>query len=245
VAKDQGLAAPGTKAGLPVPAYVFPPADEADEEGIVAVGGDLAPATLLEAYRSGMFPMPLDPASSGRTLIAWWSPDPRGIIPIDGLHVSRSLRRSLKHYEVSVDAAFDAVVAGCADPRRPSGWITPEIRAAYGRLHELGWAHSVETWDTESGSLVGGVYGVAIGGLFAGESMFSTSTDASKVALVALVELLREDDRSGPVPPCRVLDVQWATRHLRTLGAVELPRRRYLDLLHQALDLPCPRAFAC
>lgn len=244
MAQDRGPEAPEGRRGLPPSAYVFPPVETADEDGVVAVGGDLEPATLLEAYRNGIFPMPADPSGrGGHPLIAWWSPDPRGIVPLDGLRVSRSLRRSRRRYEVSLDAAFDSVVARCADPTRPAGWITPEIQAAYGRLHELGWAHSVETWDRATGRLVGGLYGVAIGGLFAGESMFSTCTDASKVALVALVELLSEDDVPGGGGPGRVLDVQWATDHLQTLGAVNVRRSRYLDQLRQALELPAPSAF--
>jgi leucyl/phenylalanyl-tRNA--protein transferase len=132
---------------------------------------------------------------------------------------------------VRVDTAFDAVVAGCADPGRTGRWITPEVAAAYGSLHRLGWAHSVETW--VDGELVGGLYGVAVGGLFAGESMFSRATDASKVALVALVELLRADG-----DPRRLLDVQWRTDHLASLGVVEVPRAEYLRRLERALDAP-------
>lgn len=230
--------------GLPQCEYVFPPVDVADEDGVVAVGGDLEPATLLEAYRSGMFPMPVDPPAGKSDLIAWWSPDPRGVIPLDGLRVSRSLRRSMRRYEVTVDVAFDAVVKSCADPARPSGWITSEIETAYSRLHRLGWAHSVETWVPETGALVGGLYGVTIGGFFAGESMFSTRVDASKVALVRLVELLSEGDASTQGLPGRLLDVQWATSHLQRLGAVAVQRENYLGLLRHALELSSPPAFA-
>ena len=145
--------------------------------------------------------------------MAWWSPDPRGVLPLDGLRVSRSLRRSLRRYEVRVDTAFAEVVAGCADPARPGGWITADIASAYLRLHELGWAHSVEAWDEDG--LAGGLYGVAIGGLFAGESMFSRRTDASKVALVGAGR-----DPPGRRRRGRLLDVQWATAHL------DEPRRR-------------------
>ncbi|MGE3620110.1 MAG: leucyl/phenylalanyl-tRNA--protein transferase [Acidimicrobiia bacterium] len=206
----------------------FPPVEVADEDGIVGVGADLAPSTLLAAYRAGIFPMHVQ-----RSTLAWWSPDPRGILPLDGLVVSRSLRRSARRFEVRVDTAFDEVVAACADPGRSGGWITAEIRAAYGELHRLGWAHSVEAWDGDG--LAGGLYGVAIGGLFAGESMFHRRTDASKVALVGLVGLLRADGVEG-----RLLDVQWATPHLRSLGVVEVPRARYLALLARALELPAP-----
>jgi leucyl/phenylalanyl-tRNA---protein transferase len=216
--------------------YAFPRAEQADETGVVAVGGDLAPGTLLAAYRNGLFPMPY--GRHGELL--WWSPDPRGVVPIEGLRVSRSLRRSCRRYEVRIDTAFAAVVEACADPRRPDGWITPDIRDAYVRLHELGWAHSVEAWDPTEDRLVGGLYGIAIGGLFAGESMFHHATDASKVALVGLVQLMQEAGAAGG----RVLDVQWVTRHLATLGAVDVARRKYLERLRFALRLPLPPAFA-
>ncbi len=209
----------------------LPEPDAADEHGVAGIGGDLEPGTVLHAYRTGLFPMHVD---GGRTL-GWWSPDPRGVLPLESLKVSRSLRTSCRRYEVRVDTAFDEVVAACADPGRPSGWITDDIRAAYRRLHEMGWAHSVETYDGDR--LVGGLYGVSIGGLFAGESMFHRATDASKVALVALVEILREDDVG------RLLDVQWTTDHLVSLGAVDVPRADYLARLGPALALPVPTAF--
>jgi leucyl/phenylalanyl-tRNA--protein transferase len=197
----------------------------ADRNGLVAVGADLEPGTVLAAYRSGIFPMPVRKRTLG-----WWSPDPRGILPLDGLRVSRSLRRSCARYEVRVDTAFDAVIDACADPRRPHGWIDPRIRSAYRALHELGWVHSVETW-TPDGELVGGLYGVSIGGLFAGESMFHHQTDASKVALVHLVSLLRDQGAS-------LLDVQWRTDHLATLGVFEVPREDYLERLAVAIARP-------
>lgn len=198
------------------------------------MGADLAPGTLLAAYRRGLFPMPVDDVDGP---LGWWSPDPRGVIPLDGLRISRSLRRSMRRYSVRVDTAFDDVVTACALPSRSGAWITPEIRAAYGLLHELGWAHSVEAW-TPEGQLAGGLYGVGIGGLFAGESMFSAGKDASKVALVRLVELLTGDDLPG-----RLLDVQWCTEHLASLGCVPIARRRYLRVLQRALLLPPPPAF--
>ena len=207
--------------------WQFPPATSADEHGLVGIGADLEPGTLLSAYRHGLFPMPL----SGRRPIGWWSPDPRGILPLDGLRVTRSLRRSLRRYEIHVDRAFDEVVAACADPGRDGGWITPEIRVAYGRLHRLGWAHSVEAWDVATGELAGGLYGVHVDGLFAGESMFHRGTDASKVALVGLVERLRA------IGAC-LLDVQWLTPHLASLGAVEVPRAEYLERLAVAVRTP-------
>jgi leucyl/phenylalanyl-tRNA---protein transferase len=210
----------------PATRWRLPPATEADAAGVVGVGADLAPGTLLAAYRSGLFPMPI---GSGRK-IAWWSPDPRGILPLDGLRVSRSLRQSCRRHEVRVDTEFEAVVRACADPRRDGGWINPAILAAYTELHRLGWAHSVETWD-DHGELVGGLYGVAIGGLFAGESMFHRARDASKVALVALVAQLQA---SGG----RLLDVQWSTSHLASLGVVEVARPVYLGLLAEAVAEP-------
>jgi len=200
-------------------------------EDLVAVGADLAPGTLLAAYRSGMFPMGLGEA--GAAPIGWWSPDPRGVLPLEGLRVSRSLRAACRRFEVRVDAAFADVVRGCADPARRGAWITEEIAQAYQRLHDLGWAHSVECW--RDGRLAGGVYGVGIGGLFAGESMFHAERDASKVALVALVDLLRADgDRR------RLLDVQWSTPHLAGLGVVEISRRDYLERLSAAVSSPTP-----
>ena len=162
--------------------WILPPADNVADAEIAGVGGDLAPGTLLAAYRQGLFPMRLRP----RGPIGWWSPDPRGIIPIDGLRVSRSLRRSCRRFDVKVDTAFEQVMRGCADPRRPHGWIDKKFIAAYTELHHLGWAHSVETWQTDAegeSALVGGLYGVAIGSLFAAESKFHRVADASKVAL--------------------------------------------------------------
>jgi leucyl/phenylalanyl-tRNA--protein transferase len=208
-----------------------PPPVDMDGE-IVATGGDLEPGTILAAYRAAQFPMPLD----GRVL-AWWSPDPRGVLPLDGLKVSRSLRKSCGRYRVTVDASFRDVIAACADRRRPGAWISSPVRKAYVRLHELGWAHSVEAW-LPDGTRAGGLYGIAIGGLFAGESMFHRSTDASKVALVALVELL-SDGQAG-----RLLDVQWQTPHLATLGVVEITRAEYHRRLDTALGLPLPAAFS-
>lgn len=172
--------------------------------------------------------------------MAWWSPDPRGIIPISGLRVSRSLRRSCARYKIRVDTAFPTVIDACADRRRDGAWISDEIRTAYVRLHELGWAHSVEAWSPD-GALAGGLYGVALNGLFAGESMFHRARDASKVALVALIRYLRDDGADGAG---RLLDVQWRTPHLATLGAVEIPAARYIELLHDALKLALPPAFS-
>jgi leucyl/phenylalanyl-tRNA--protein transferase len=189
-------------------------------DDLVAVGGDLEPATLIAAYSRGLFPMP-----AGRKL-AWFSPDPRGIIPLDGFHMSRSLRRAIPRFEVRVNTAFVDVMRGCADRRRPHGWIDASFLAAYTRLHEVGYAHSVEVW--RDGDLAGGLYGVRIDRFFAGESMFHRVTDASKVACWATVELLRLDG-------VLLFDVQWTTPHLVSLGAVDITRDEYLRRLDAAL----------
>jgi len=208
-------------------AWNFPPVEAAGDDGLLALGADLEPATLLTAYRAGIFPMPL----TGVREMAWFSPDPRGTIPLGELHVSRSLRRSIRRFQPTYDRAFADVIAGCADRRRRGGWITPAIRAAYTRLRALGWAHSVEVWDAD-GVLAGGLYGVEIGGLFAAESKFHVRTDASKVALVALVRRLEEAGGE------RLLDVQWTTPHLAALGARDVARPEYLRRLAAALETP-------
>ena len=209
-------------ARLPACRFRFPDPEAADAEGLVASGGDLEPATVVAAYRAGIFPWPLD----AETLL-WWSPDPRAVLPLDALHVSRRLARTVRtgRFRLTVNAAFGAVVDGCAD--RAETWITPAIRAAYGRLHALGWAHSVEVWTAE-GALAGGLYGVAVGGLFAAESMFHRVRDASKVALVALVEHAR---RRG----IALIDVQVATPHLARLGVQTISRHEYLARLPRVL----------
>jgi len=197
---------------------------------LVAYGADLAPGTLLAAYRAGVFPMPLP----DRGTLGWFSPAERAILPLDGLRVTRSMRQSGRRFEVTVDRAFADVVRGCADPSRDGGWIDQPVSAAYGLLHELGWAHSIEVWAGD-GELAGGLYGVAIGGLFCGESMFHRQRDASKVALMSLVDLLRQDGE-----PARLIDVQWATPHLSSLGVVVVGRSAYLRLLARALTVPLP-----
>lgn len=205
--------------------WAFPdPAQALDD--LVAMGADLEPGTLLAAYRAGLFPMPGD---RPRDPLPWFSPVRRGVLPLDALRVSHSLRKSVRRFEVRVDTAFDRVVAACADPRRDGGWIDARIRQAYGDLHRLGWAHSVESW--RDGELVGGLYGVAVGGLFAGESMFHRATDASKVALVGLVDRMRAGGGT-------LLDVQWRTDHLASLGVVEVPRADYLRLAREAVEQP-------
>jgi leucyl/phenylalanyl-tRNA--protein transferase len=206
-----------------LPRWSFPPASAWPAQDVIAAGGDLSPSTLITAYRSGLFPMTLEELGGA---IAWWSPDPRGILPLDNLRVTRSLRQSARRYEIRVDTCFGEVIRACGDPSRESGWITPAFVEAYTELHRLGWAHSIEVFDG-SGQLAGGLYGVRVNGLFAGESMFYTQRDASKVALVALVGLMRDSGMT-------LLDVQWHTPHLASLGATEVPRERYLELLADA-----------
>jgi leucyl/phenylalanyl-tRNA--protein transferase len=210
----------------PPPAWAMPNIDPAGTEELVFVGGDLSPGGLLAAYRLGAFPMPY------RGDLAWWCPARRGVIPLDGLLVGRSLRKSCERFEVRIDTAFDDVMVACADPNREPPWITAEVREAYGELHRLGWAHSVETFSPD-GELVGGLYGVCIGGMFGGESMFHRATDASKVALVSLVGRLRDGGAT-------LLDVQWSTPHLASLGAIEITRAEYLERLRVAIQLRSP-----
>lgn len=205
----------------------FPDVGVADESGVVAAGADLEPGTLLAAYRRGIFPMRLGDGGP----LGWWSPDPRGVLPLDGLEVSRSLRRSAKRFTTTVDTDFETVMRACGDPRgRTGGWIDDTFIDAYSTLHRMGWAHSVETRNA-AGEIVGGLYGVGIGGFFAGESMYHRETDASKVALMSLVDILR----SGGA---ELLDVQWRTDHLATLGAVEISRAEYMRRLTSAVVRP-------
>lgn len=208
----------------------FPDPAGAGEDGLVGIGADLEPSTLVDAYRRGIFPWPHPGAP-----LPWFSPDPRGVIPLDGVAVSRSLRARLRNsgWETTVDRAFAAVLAGCAD--RPGGlleggtWITAPMRTAYQHLHDLGHAHSLEVW--AGGELVGGLYGVGVGGVFTGESMFHLASDASKVALVDLTARLTE---AG----ARLIDVQMVTPHLASLGARDLPRAEFLALLAEVRDDP-------
>jgi leucyl/phenylalanyl-tRNA--protein transferase len=229
----------------PVPPcqWTFPSADEMPEADLVATGADLAPSTLIGAYRRGMFPMPLNEPRSGsfssplrgalnsrrrEGVMGWWSPVERGVLVPDELRVSRSLRRSTRRWAVTVDQSFADVVTQCAVQPRRGAWISAGILEAYVLLHELGWAHSVEARD-DTGRLVGGLYGVRVGRLFAGESMFHLERDASKVALVHLASLMSGD---GP----SLIDVQWATPHLESLGVVTVPRREYLRRLPSLVD---------
>jgi leucyl/phenylalanyl-tRNA---protein transferase len=206
------------------PRWRFPPPAEWSEQDLIGAGADLEPSTLVGAYRRGIFPMEVTGLPG---VVGWWSPDPRGILPLDRLRVTRSLRQSSKHFEVRVDTCFERVMRGCADPSREDGWITEPFIAGYTRLHELGWAHSIEVFD-RAGELAGGLYGVRVEGLFAGESMFHRQRDASKVALVALVELMRTTGMT-------LLDVQWCTGHLASLGAIDISRREYLARLAEAV----------
>jgi leucyl/phenylalanyl-tRNA---protein transferase len=221
----------------PATDWTFPDPSVWPDDDLVGVGADLQPGTVLAAYRQGLFPMPV--THRRRSVLAWWSPDPRGVLPLDGLRVSRSLRASARRFEVRVDTAVEEVMQRCADPRRPHGWISPQMLGAYRDLHRLGWVHSVEAW-TLDGRLAGGLYGVSIGGLFAGESMWHEPADygrdASKVALLGLVERLRATDD----PTFRLLDVQWQTPHLARLGTRAIPRSLYLARLAEALVLPGP-----
>ena len=194
------------------------------DSDLLALGADLEPSTLIDAYRRGMFPMGVGELHD---MLGWWSPDPRGILPLDGLRVTRSMRQSAKRFEIRVDTCFTRVIRACADPSRGGSWITEEFIEGYTRLHELGWAHSVEVFD-RSGQLAGGLYGVRIDGYFSGESMFHIDRDASKVALMALVDLMRASGMT-------LLDVQWCSDHLASLGTIAIPRSVYLARLAAAL----------
>jgi leucyl/phenylalanyl-tRNA--protein transferase len=208
-----------------------PPASWRHDD-LIGVSREFDADLTLAGYAAGVFPMPA-PAR----LMGWYSPLRRGVLPLDGLRVSRSLRKMLPRYEIRVDTAFRDVLDGCADRRRRHGWIDRRIRRVYTELHERGVVHSVEAWSRD-GKLAGGLYGVSLGGLFAGESMFhrpDIGRDASKAALVALVDFLVAVD-----PTDRLLDVQWATPHLASLGVIEIAREDYLELLAQALRRPAP-----
>jgi leucyl/phenylalanyl-tRNA--protein transferase len=197
--------------------------ERADANGLVDIGGDLRPERLLDAYCHGIFPW-----YDADLPICWWSPDPRAIFELDGFHVSRRLRRTIRsdRFTLTINRAFGAVMRGCAHRPGEGTWIIPDMIRAYERLHHLGYAHSVEVWHGKV--LAGGVYGVAIGGLFAGESMFTRVRDASKVALAFLVDRLRERG-------FQLFDIQFVTEHTARLGAIEIPRAEYLARLRRAL----------
>lgn len=195
--------------------------EQADAMGLVGIGGDLRPEHLLQAYRKGIFPW----YDEGYPVL-WWSPDPRAIFELDRFHISRRLQRTIRSgkFQLTTNRAFGAVLRGCAD-REEGTWITPDMAVAYQRLHRLGHAHSVEAW--QGGKLAGGLYGVALGGLFAGESMFSRVPDASKAALAFAVDRLRQRG-------FQLFDIQMLTEHTARLGATEIPRQEYLARLRQA-----------
>lgn len=219
----------------------FPDPAKAPSHGVVAVGCDFTPGTLLHAYRKGIFPWPHgdDLDDRGSPLVLWFSPEPRCTFPLEvEPHWSRSLRRTLRihPYEVTIDEDFVGVMRMCGETRANATWIIPELVAGYTQLFELGWAHSVEVWErTASGrELVGGIYGLAIGGVFAGESMFHTRTDCSKIAFATLVGKLRGAGY-------QLFDVQVQNPHLLSLGCVDLPRSTYLERLKDALGVtPAP-----
>lgn len=217
---------------------LFGPPAEWPRQDLIAFSDEFDPGTALLAYRCGVFPMPLGGGQFDEGM-GWWSPMQRAQLPPDRVRIPRSLRRSARRYTTTVDQAFGDVLANCADPRRPDGWIDARIRAVFTLLHQVGYVHSVETWDDE-GRLVGGLYGVHQNGMFAGESMFhdpTFGTDASKVALLRLVHEMRRIQAD-------VLDVQWLTPHLASLGAVTLPREVYLAQLADALEKPHNNAWS-
>lgn len=201
----------------------FPHPESADQDGLIGVGGELTTPNLIEAYSMGIFPWSVDPVS-------WWSPDPRAIFEIGDLHVGRSLRRFLRQtdFRVTMDSAFESVVRECSVNRKEGTWIDEKIIKAYSRFHEDGYGHSIEVWAPD-GALVGGLYGVAIHGLFAGESMFSRETNASKLALVALMQVLKEHQFC-------LFDIQMLTPVTESLGAIEITRKDYLDRLAHAMN---------
>lgn len=212
------------------PSKYFPPVESSDADGLLAFGGKLSPDWLLDAYRHGIFPWPV---YDGALLLAWWSPNPRAVLEFDELHVSRRLRRTLRggKFEVTCNADFSRVIGNCAtaQDRRGETWLVPQMIEVYEQLHRMGHAHSVEVW--HQGELAGGTYGLAMGATFSAESMFYQVTDASKVAVVYLVNQLR---RRG----FRMLDIQQLTDHTARMGAREIPRRQYLQRLAAGLDAP-------
>lgn len=204
--------------------HFLPQAEWPDDE-VVAIGADLEPDTVLFAYAHGMFPMYVDKKSR---MLGWWSPLERGVIPLDGFRITRSLRSSAQQFVCTINVAFTRVMQECATARTDGNWINQEFIDAYTHLHQLGHAHSVEVWN-KKGELVGGLYGLRINGLFAGESMFHRETDASKVALMHLVDLMNLDGM-------QLLDTQWNTDHLASLGCTSVTRADYLALLATAIQ---------
>lgn len=207
------------------PAQGFPDPQRSPGDRPLAVGGALTVPQLLAAYRAGIFPWPV-----AQGLVTWWSPDPRAVLPLDGLHISASLGRTLRRQRMSIttNLRFADVVAGCAD--RPETWITPDLARAYGALHRAGYAHSIEVAD-RTGALAGGLYGVAVGACFSAESMFHHVTDASKIALVALIDILRTQD-------FHICDVQQQSAHLAAMGARSIDRATFLDRWARSVAVP-------
>lgn len=197
-------------------------------QDLVAIGADLAPGTILGAYQRGCFPMPVEET------IGWFSPENRGVLWPRNFRASRSLQKSSRRFTTTFNTAFDQVLTGCADPARSGSWIDANIAEAYTKLHRMGWVHSVEVW--AGSELAGGLYGIGMGSFFAGESMFHRKTDASKVALMHLVELVRTNADSAGSPA--IIDVQWLTPHLESLGAGEVSRQEYRSHVAEALATP-------
>lgn len=210
---------------------IFPPVDLSSESGILAVGGDLSTERLLLAYSEGIFPWYSDDSP-----IIWWSPDPRFVLFPDELKIARTMRQVLerKIFSITLDRSFRDVISLCKKPRKkqPGTWITSEMQSAYCRLHELGFAHSVEAW--QDNRLAGGLYGVSLGKCFFGESMFSQASNASKAALICLVRRLKQLD-------FKIVDSQVYTQHLESLGAREIPRAEYVEILKEGLKYPTLR----
>ena len=204
----------------------FPTLEQMPQDDLVILGADLKPETVIDSYRHGIFPMHIEVANKRE--IGWWSPQQRGILPLDKINISKSLQKSMKKFRVTFDQAFDQVIDGCGDDKRPQGWINKEIKIAYKKLFELGYVHSVEVWNKKD-ELVGGLYGVEVNGLFAGESMFHKETDASKTAMVYLVNQLKEAGGE------RIFDVQWQTPHLKSMGVIKIPRSKYLSLIPEVM----------
>jgi leucyl/phenylalanyl-tRNA--protein transferase len=205
----------------------FPAPEQMPKDDLVTLGADLKPETLIDSYKHGIFPMHIQ--IENKREIGWWSPQQRGILPLNKMNVSSSLKKSMKKYFVTFDQDFDAVIEGCGDDKRPKGWINKDIKTAYKKLFDLGYVHSVEVWNKKD-ELVGGLYGVEVNGLFAGESMFHKETDASKTAMVYLVNQLREAGGE------RIFDVQWQTPHLKSMGVVKISRAKYISLLPEVMN---------
>ena len=205
----------------------FPTPEQMPKDDLVTLGADLKPETLIDSYKHGIFPMHLQ--IENKREIGWWSPQQRGILPLDKINISSSLKKSMKKYFVTFDQDFDAVIEGCGDDKRPKGWINKDIKIAYKKLFDLGYVHSVEVWNKKD-ELVGGLYGVEVNGLFAGESMFHKQTGASKTAMVYLVNQLKEAGGE------RIFDVQWQTPHLKSMGVIKISRAKYISLLPEVMN---------